>query len=272
MKRASRGPPGHRLGATSTISKLFLLARMDLYSPASSMVCSWPLESVRGRLRHKSHLPLFQSRKSVPCSSGLLSLDHFCKTNTCSISPGLIYPSFLPNPFPINVKLLSAIVRFFFWKFLPMNSCCSPRSHFGPTFAKMSHQCQARHLCRIVSPCVTHSGLCFQFVLARSSFVCWAYCLVYILFWCIRVCSNFLGVLALPQRLDRQNVPKNHCFKPYPLHHNMYTSITNVEKFIFELTDIKIQIPEQELSQTSHNWAHKASFAKVSCFAKVVLW
>ena len=92
--------------------------------------------------------------------TALLSLDHLCKTNTCSISPGLNYPSFLPSPFPINVKLLSAIVRFFVWKFLPMNSCCSPWSHFGPTFAKMSHQCHMWHLCWIVSYCVT---LCHAF-------------------------------------------------------------------------------------------------------------
>ena len=65
--------------------------------------------------------------------------------------------------------------------------------------------------------------------------------------------SQFLGHPCVATMSQLTNVPKNHFFKPYPLHHNMYTSITNVEKFIFELTDIEIKIIEQELSQMSHN-------------------
>ena len=63
--------------------------------------------------------------------------------------------------------------------------------------------------------------------------------------------------------LIEQSCSKCSFWKPYLLNYNIYTSIENHENFIFELADIEIKIPEQELSQLCKNWAQKAPFAKM---------
>ena len=139
--------------------------------------------------------------------------------------------TFCPEFSPIILHLPLHGSHIFISSFCVHKLLLYPASDFGPTFAKMSHQCHTRQLCQFEAPTdvidpvywrvgrssnletalwpfVTLSRRCFQVAFSCSSPLRSSWNLVFSFIWYIMVYDIFCGIFNVAQPFDRAVILK----------------------------------------------------------------